>query len=729
MLNKNLFGQDEGRNAKEEPKTRLQATSIIIACIGFVFYPFVIAGFLFVSPLLYYHFVVDRKQRGASVTYEPLLYGYQKYFWMGSGFLLLLNAVAFAKWMPRSYLSAYELFPMQQIGSPLTIGWGTLPAFIAGGVLFACLIMLLFILADKQKIETAEQRRNRIKSSKEYLERRKHRFRNAAQIDDPYAEATTKGSKKNIAERNTQRLESIYIGMDEYGQDAWLPRKEMNQHTFVAGTTGSGKTTLLEVFLDDAGRMANPVLFIDGKGSPDTRRSVEEYARKHNRPLKVFTDEHDLRYNPMKYGNSVVIKDKLISLAKTESTFYSIAAEKLLMFTTQLMDQAPKLKRDFPTFSKLLNGPYALEVLEGTIDWNNIDYDKLYNRYSDLFDALMEESNEELTTTEKRAEKKKEADEEDEVIGTRGRLMARQNFAHKHPEQGDTIKQLLKKIPIYRRLKMVKKEMTPGLQSLFFDLFESYEPSEGGIFSLYSQSENLRSNVDLLLKSEIGYLFDTTECKGNELDLMEVDAEDAIVYVALNGLIYQEFIESLAHFFVGEVNFLASYRYKQIDRLTQQGEDNALKPFFFMCDEPSTYISDNFMDTVNKTRGAGIHAVFSPQTITDLKLKNELLAKILVGNANTYLIGRLNDPEEAEYMSKLVGTFKDTELTEVIQQEAGFGNANRINWSGDKGSKREVSSFKIHPDTIKELKKGEFVFYRKASEEYEEPHTVYVRKP
>ncbi|MBC1333534.1 TraM recognition domain-containing protein [Listeria booriae] len=726
MLNKNLFGQEERKRGKEEPKTRLQATSIIIACVGFIFYPFVMTGFLFASPLLYYHFVVDRKQRGASVNYEPLLYKYQKYFWMGSGCLFLLNAFAFAKMMPRSYLSAYELFPLQQIGSPLTIGWGTLPALFVGGVLFACLTMLLFILADKQKIETAEQRRNRIKSSKEYLERRKNRFRNAAQIDDPYAEVTTKGSKKAIAERNNQRMESIYIGIDEYGQDAWLPRKEMNQHTFVAGTTGAGKTTLLEVFLNDAGRMENPVLFIDGKGSPDTRRSVEEYAKKHNRPLKIFSDEHDLRYNPIKYGNSIVIKDKLISMAKTESTFYSTAAEKLLMFTTQLMDQAPKLKRDFPTFSRLLNGSYVLEVFEGTIDWDSIDYDKLYKRYSDLFDGMMQKVSDE---PEQQAEKAQEVDEEEEIVGTRGRLMARQNFAQKHPEQGDTIKQLLKKIPIYRRLKMVKKEMTPGLQSLFFDLLESYEASEGGIFNLYSLADNLRSNVDLLLKSEIGYLFDTSKGKGNELDLMEVDAENAIVYVALNGLIYQEFIESLAHFFVGEVNFLASYRYKQIDQLKQQGQDGELKPFFFMCDEPATYISDNFMDTVNKTRGAGIHAVFSPQTITDLKLKNELLARILVGNANTYLIGRLNDPDEAEYISKLVGTFKDIELTEVIQQEEGFGNANRINWSGDKGTKREVSSFKIHPDTIKELKKGEFVFYRKASEEYEEPHTVYVRKP
>ncbi|ENI8432457.1 TraM recognition domain-containing protein, partial [Listeria monocytogenes] len=221
-----------------------------------------------------------------------------------------------------------------------------------------------------------------------------------------------------------------------------------------------------------------------------------------------------------------------------------------------------------------------------------------------------------------------------------------------------------------------------------------------------------------------------SNCGSNELDLMSVDANNEIVYVALDGLIYKEFIESLAHFFIGEINFLASYRYKSAARNAgKEGEDGVLKPFFLFCDEPSTYLSENFMDTVNKTRGAGIHTIFSPQTITDLTLKHEKLDKILIGNSNTFFIGRMNDPEEAEYTAKLLGTFTDIELTEVTQQEEGYGNMNNVNWKGEKGTKREVSVFKIHPDTIKELKQGEFIMYRKASTEYEEPRKVYIRQP
>ncbi|EAH0493911.1 DUF853 family protein [Listeria monocytogenes] len=733
MWDQNLFNLDSKNNQSgsqnQKPKTRLQQLNFILALVGLIFYPFVIVGAIISVPI-FYAFQLDKKKHGASTFYVPALYSWQKKIWLGAILLFLVNGFLFGKVMPEAYFSAYEFFPLNLIGSPLTFGWSTIPPLILNGLFFACCIVSMFIFTNKQRIESSETRRRRIKESTDYLERRRERFANSAKLNDKYEEII----QNSNAEEYQHVLKSAFIGADEYGKDVWLPCKELNQHAVIFGSTGTGKTTLLKNLFDYGARINAPMLIIDGKGSPDTRIAVEEFAKKHHRKIHVFTDEHDLRYNPIKYGNSIVIRDKLISMAKTESTYYSTGAEKLLQMTVQLMDQVSSLDRNFPTLSKLFDPKYVLEVFNQQIDWEHLNYDDLYKKKKAFFDSLMEKTQQEQGKKEmktKKVEKEKEKDKEGEdELQPRGRLAVRQKQLETAPEQGAVMKDMFAKLPLYQRLKLVKYLLPEGLASLFFDLLESYEASENGVFQLYLQADNLRSNVDLLLKSEIGYLFDTSECEGNELDLMSVDANNEIVYVSLDGLIYKEFIESLAHFFIGEINFLASYRYKSAARNTEKdGEDDVLKPFFLFCDEPSTYLSENFMDTVNKTRGAGIHTIFSPQTITDLTLKHEKLDKILIGNSNTFFIGRMNDPEEAEYTAKLLGTFTDVELTEVTQQEEGYGNMNNVNWKGEKGTKREVSVFKIHPDTIKELKQGEFIMYRKASTEYEEPRKVYIRQP
>ncbi|EAC9721722.1 DUF853 family protein [Listeria monocytogenes] len=733
MWDQNLFNLDSKNNQSgsqnQKPKTRLQQLNFILALVGLIFYPFVIVGAIISVPI-FYAFQLDKKKHGASTFYVPALYSWQKKIWLGAILLFLVNGFLFAKVMPEAYFSAYEFFPLNLIGSPLTFGWSTILPLILNGLFFACCIVSMFIFTNKQRIESSETRRRRIKESTDYLERRRERFANSAKLNDKYEEII----QNSNAEEYQHVLKSAFIGADEYGKDVWLPCKELNQHAVIFGSTGTGKTTLLKNLFDYGARINAPMLIIDGKGSPDTRIAVEEFAKKHHRKIHVFTDEHDLRYNPIKYGNSIVIRDKLISMAKTESTYYSTGAEKLLQMTVQLMDQVSSLDRNFPTLSKLFDPKYVLEVFNQQIDWEHLNYDDLYKKKKAFFDSLMEKTQQEQGKKEmktKKLEKEKEKDKEGEdELQPRGRLAVRQKQLETAPEQGAVMKDMFAKLPLYQRLKLVKYLLPEGLASLFFDLLESYEASENGVFQLYLQADNLRSNVDLLLKSEIGYLFDTSECEGNELDLMSVDANNEIVYVSLDGLIYKEFIESLAHFFIGEINFLASYRYKSAARNTEKdGEDDVLKPFFLFCDEPSTYLSENFMDTVNKTRGAGIHTIFSPQTITDLTLKHEKLDKILIGNSNTFFIGRMNDPEEAEYTAKLLGTFTDVELTEVTQQEEGYGNMNNVNWKGEKGTKREVSVFKIHPDTIKELKQGEFIMYRKASTEYEEPRKVYIRQP
>ncbi|WP_159458339.1 type IV secretory system conjugative DNA transfer family protein [Listeria sp. ILCC797] len=661
------------------------------------------------------------------MIFKPWLYQKEKIFWVAAIGFFFLNLFLFIRVMPQAYFSAYQYFPMQQIGSPLQITEATIFPLFLGGCGMMCVFILFFIFQQKQKVESTDKRRKRMFESQAYLERRRNRRETNENLNEKYEQKMAEVVMTE--DTQTQRL-PLLLGVDEYGEEAWVPLKEFNYHGLIAGTTGSGKTTLLEVFFDYCARAHLPALIIDGKGSSETRQSVEDYAKKHNRPLSIFSDEHDLRYNPIKYGNSVVVRDKLIGLAESESMYYSSGGEKLIQTTVQLIDQTPFLKRNLHTFSKLLNAEEALRVFHQLIPWKSLKYDDIYKRKRKMIDAY-QQANEEAQEqeTEKEAMKKAKAQAYTTAPrGMAGRAGARIEHQGQQPEQADVIRQMIEEMPLYRRIKFLKEELTDAQQNTFYQLFEKYEKAEGGIYQLYSKSDNLITNVDLLLNSEIGYLFDTTNSEKEELDLLAADEENAIVYVALDGLIYQKFIEILAHFLIGEMNFLASYRYKTIGREKKKNPSYVPKPMFLFCDEPTTYLSLNFLDTVNKTRGAGIHTIFSPQTLTDLKLKKPEAAEILIGNANTFMIGRLNSPEEAEYVAKLIGTYQDVDVTEVTTQEEGYSSLNRINWTGDKGTKRDVRNFKVEPDKIKELKQGEFILYRKASDEYEEPRKIYARK-
>lgn len=223
----------------------------------------------------------------------------------------------------------------------------------------------------------------------------------------------------------------------------------------------------------------------------------------------------------------------------------------------------------------------------------------------------------------------------------------------------------------------------------------------------------------MLIDSEVGQLFDTKHCE-LELDFKEIYRKNQLVYLSLNGLIYEEFIKQLAHFIIGDLKHLTAEIYRGTEKK---------KEILTLFDEPASYLDESFIAIANKARGAGVHAIFSPQTMTDIAKIDESLMKQLVGNVNTYMVGQVNEKDEASYWAEIFGTYRDLELTEMIEQADGFNNLNRTSWSGERGTKRMVDKFNIHPNDLKSLRTGEFYFYRKGQNSHEPIRKVYVRNP
>lgn len=129
-------------------------------------------------------------------------------------------------------------------------------------------------------------------------------------------------------------------------------------------------------------------------------------------------------------------------------------------------------------------------------------------------------------------------------------------------------------------------------------------------------------------------------------------------------------------------------------------------PSFYsvFLDDFTEYLYPGFVSILNKSRSANVGVVFAHQALGDIKTLGDAIANSILTNANLKVFMRGNDPESAEYFSKVIGTVKAMKYTErtkkgiLSKQETGDASA------------REVDEFIVHPNFFKsELGVGQAV--------------------
>ncbi len=135
-----------------------------------------------------------------------------------------------------------------------------------------------------------------------------------------------------------------------------------------------------------------------------------------------------------------------------------------------------------------------------------------------------------------------------------------------------------------------------------------------------------------------------------------------------------------------------------------RGKSVNLNFFSVFLDDFSEYLYPGFVSILNKSRSANVGIVFAHQALGDIKTLGDAIANSILTNANLKVFMRGNDPESAEYFSKVIGTVKAMKYTErrkrgLLKEEI----------TGDV-SARDVEEFIIHPNIFKrELGVGEAV--------------------
>jgi type IV secretory pathway TraG/TraD family ATPase VirD4 len=584
------------------------------------------------------------------------------------GFSILLFIMAYS---PQSYLGLYGILPFdvswleRLVDEPLELTAASYVLYASGGVAVAYIWSILTDYFRSKRVKSKEDEREKFKKSFTFKK-----------VYDKRFELTGKAQRKWREDFSKGKTEQLLIGITENGNPYYMDFKEVNQHMFVPATTGGGKTVLLLNYIEYALMKDYPSIFIDGKGSLESIDDVRALCERYGKELKVFSDNGSLTYNPLKYGNATVIKDKLEQLIATESHYYTEISTSLVQALIQFMDDY-ELKRDLWTFARYLEPNEIKKVLNSDVVEieeieEEVEEDEIQNdHYSGFID-----------------------DVDFETAGGEG--------------ISSTVKTKSKK-------RMVRKVRSSRAEKHYERLFKRYEHEEDGEMYLFSNASSVRTQIYLLLDSELGHLF---EEKDDGLDLIQISDQKESLFVSFDGLIYDKFIKVIARFLILDLNYLVSYRNRK--KMKDQ-------PLLAIYDEFSVYANDKIVDTVNKSRSGGFHCIIATQTLADLEKVDPVLAKQVVGNTNTFAVGQTNNSEEVESWANTLGTFKDVDLT--IQTEQQSGRMQRVDMKSDKGTVRNVQKFKVSPDEIRDLRQGQFIIARKASKDVVKPEIIYVRHP
>lgn len=202
--------------------------------------------------------------------------------------------------------------------------------------------------------------------------------------------------------------------------------------------------------------------------------------------------------------------------------------------------------------------------------------------------------------------------------------------------------------------------------------------------------------ADLYLTSR-GEFHSLVNVDDSDIDLLDAYQNNKIVYFQLNLQGYGETAKRMGRMILQDIKTVSSHI---------QAHLSESKRHFFpvFVDDASSFLELNFIDFLNKARAAGFGITLLHQSLGDLVIRRDFsFQQQVIENTNIKLILRQDDPDSVEKFVKIAGTRKTlipTWQTEEKILGKGFTGT---------GSLREGQTFRVEPDLIRGLKRGEAV--------------------
>ena len=585
-------------------------------------------------------------------------------------------------------------------------------------------------------------------------------------------------NKKQLQFRKSNSAEN-FIGYDEFQERVALKAHEPNQHILAVATTGGGKTVLIGTNVENALRQNKPIIFMDGKGELKSMLEFKEMCEKHGRKVHMFTDIDELSFNFLRHGSPTQLRDKVMNLFEWSEPFYKTNCSRFLQLVFRMLrdfNQPIELETVYQFTAKSTVARFLTEQTERAkvmvevkkpikpaklvldqelppenplepaqkeepevkpqppIEMNSEETTKLqddgtlpadpdFDSLASLFgiqDAVEpndpiatlepEQSSEQPTKEDAKSapgddtlqEPTPEDAEEETASGRASALFeGLEDEDAEDPRESEVQYQIEWNEDLRRKIQYYRDR--------FFGLEEEDEDNESSGIN-FTTLTSLRNQLGELIESDLGHLFVERE---NGIDLKTITDNNEVAIFSISGNKYKDYIKTLGRVVIMEVNTLVDYRQKE-----------GKKSIMSVYDEFSAYVSHEVVDVINKSRSAGFECLLSVQGLSDIDAVDPVLTRQIINNCNTYMIGRVNDPADAEVLAAACGTYEDADITSQVEK-----NVWKKRLESEMGTVRMVQRYRAHPDDIRGLGTGEVFLCRKTIDQEGAPYVarVYVR--
>ncbi|MBI5410076.1 MAG: type IV secretory system conjugative DNA transfer family protein [Nitrospirae bacterium] len=204
----------------------------------------------------------------------------------------------------------------------------------------------------------------------------------------------------------------------------------------------------------------------------------------------------------------------------------------------------------------------------------------------------------------------------------------------------------------------------------------------------------LMADLFLNAKSEFSSLLEVSK---PEIDLYDVYLNNKIVYFQLDLQGYQDTAKRLGRMILQDIRSVSS-------RIQTRTREHQRHFFPVFIDDASSFLDTNFVDLLNKIRASRMAITLLHQSPGDLVFHRDFsFQQQIIENTNIKIILRQDDPQSVEKLTKIGGT-RRTLIPTYQTEEKPLGKG-----LTGVGSIREGQTFRVEPDLIRGLQRGEAV--------------------
>ncbi|HMT03257.1 MAG TPA: TraM recognition domain-containing protein, partial [Burkholderiales bacterium] len=161
--------------------------------------------------------------------------------------------------------------------------------------------------------------------------------------------------------------------------------------------------------------------------------------------------------------------------------------------------------------------------------------------------------------------------------------------------------------------------------------------------------------LDMFYYSQYGQLFSTSgKAKDKVINIKESLEKKEIVLFLFDAASYKTDTSLLGKLVINDIN----------NAWASFGSYGRSVKGYCIFDEFAAYASSNLSNVLALQRDNGLHAVVGTQSINAIKTDNKSLKRVaveLIANCNTYIVHKLNDPEDILLLQNAIGKYKTYE--------------------------------------------------------------------